>query len=537
MKFRNLAIAVGVCGISVLAFQNCSKVAFKETEYVGASNSPDPDPAPQCQMMTAEAVKPTLLFSWNYAGDVEPTFKQVMSSPSVGDLDGDGISEIVFTSYKDTAYTAKGILRVVNGLTGRTQFSVSDDALAPFASAQPLLIDLDKDGKAEIIYIHYLGTKAIALNYDGTLRWKVDLDSALLGCYESFSAADLDNDGYPEIVAGNWILKEKTDKTAYISKRLAETTSGCMAFPATLSASSNEMRILGQAGVMDKDGKYVWKYAHAGFPSTADLLPGTPGSEVVVSGSNYFSIYSADGVLIAENKLSEHADLLCSGKTTVGGGQATIGDFDGDSSTLEIAVATGKSLTIFDRNGKKIAGYTTQDCSSLSTGLTSFDFNGDGKPEIIYADEQYVRIYEMDGSANLKVIWQEINPSGTLREYPVVADVNGDGYAELIVASNNMWVDSGIYQTTEQKDAARNVTGIRVYGPTIPKSWMPTRAVWNQHAYMASNVTDNLQATASTLVNGALSTFFKRNVQKGLFQQTCVPLTPGSTPPAIIPGK
>ena len=143
----------------------------------------------------------------------------------------------------------------------------------------------------------------------------------------------------------------------------------------------------------------------------------------------------------------------------------------------------------------------------------------------------------MDGSLNLKVIWQEVNPSGTLREYPVVADVNGDGYAELVVVSNNMWVDqNSIYQTAEQRNAARNVTGVRVFGPTVPKSWMPTRPVWNQHAYMASNVTDDLQATASTLVNGVLPTFFKRNVQKGLFQQVCVSPTP-TLPPPITPDR
>ncbi len=534
MKYQYVLSALGVLGLSAFAFQNCSNVNFHPAEvYESASSAPpqkDPPKAPPvCEMMTAQAVKPEVRFSWNHAEDTEPQFKQVMAAPTVGDIDGDGIPEIAFVSYKDTAYTSKGVLRVIDGATGKKKFSVSTDTLAPFASTSPLLVDLDHDGQAEIIYVHYQGKKVVALNSNGFVRWQADLDfsgvqlTAMLGCYESFSAADLDQDGRTEILAGSWIINEGADKQPFIRKRLAEVSANCMAFPANLHLHQKEMQILGISGVMDKNGQFLWKYARNGFPSTADILPNVPGSEVIVTGNDYITIYSAQGDKLAENKLSEHAELLCPSKTTVGGGQATIGDFDGNPSSMEIAVATGKSLTIFNNKGEKIAGSTTQDCSSLSTGLTSFDFNGDGKPEIIYADEQYVRIYEMDGSSNLKVIWSTINPSGTLREYPVVADVNGDGYAELVVVANNMWVDIGsIYQTAEQKEQARSITGLRVFSPKDAKAWMPTRAVWNQHAYMASNISDNLKATSSTLHNGQLAALFKRNIQKGLLQEVCV---------------
>lgn len=534
MKYQYLLVAVSVLGISAFAFQNCSNVNFHPAEvYEAASSAPpakDPPKAPPvCEMMTAQAVKPEVRFSWNYAEDIEPQFKQVMAAPTVGDIDGDGVPEIAFVSYKDTAYTSKGVLRVIDGSSGKKKFSVSTDTLAPFASTSPLLVDLDNDGQAEIIYVHYQGKKVVALNSNGFVRWQLDLDfsgvqlTAMLGCYESFNAADLDQDGRTDIVAGSWIIGEAADKQPFVRKRLAEVSSNCMPFPANLHLHQKEMQILGISGVMDKNGQFLWKYARNGYPSTADILPGVPGSEVIVTGNDYITIYSAQGDKLAENKLSEHAELLCPSKVTVGGGQATIGDFDGDSSSMEIAVATGKSLTIFNNKGQKIAGSTTQDCSSLSTGLTSFDFNGDGKPEIIYADEQYVRIYEMDGSSNLKVIWSTINPSGTLREYPVVADVNGDGYAELVVVANNMWVDIGsIYQTAEQKELARSITGLRVFSPKEAKAWMPTRAVWNQHAYMASNISDDLKATSSTLHNGQLAALFKRNIQKGLLQEVCV---------------
>lgn len=519
--------------ISILAFQNCANQMFQQEINFKAASLGDETP-PICRDMTAVDVKPKLLYSWNHASDILPTFNQVMASPVVGDLNGDRVPEIGFVSYYQDQYSSKGILRVLNGGTGASEFSIATDDLMPYSSTAPLFIDIDGDGKSEIVYIHYQGKKAIALNYNGSLRWEFPLDfggtgvTSLSECRGGFAAADLDNKGKADILAGNWIIGEDTTKKPYLRSRMDEVTSGCYTYAASLSTQPNsELNIIGSSGVMDRNGRYLWKFLRYGYASSANLLLDVPGVEVVVSGGGYLTIYNGlNGAVIVDKKLSEHSDLICGkdggGNPVVGGGQATIGDFDGNPNTLEIAVATGKSLTIFNSRGEKIAGSVTQDCSSLTTGLTSFDFNGDGKPEIIYADEQYVRIYEMDGSNNLKVIWSEINPTGTLREYPVVADVNGDGYAELVVVANNMWVDNNsLYASEAERAKARPVTGLRVFGPTTEKAWMPTRAVWNQHAYLAANVTDSLTATSSTNINGFMSTIFKRNTQRNLNQQIC----------------
>lgn len=533
MKNPSVVVILVLSAISMLAYQNCAGTAFQAEMNFKSTDDVTGASIPVCRMTSADELKPKLRYSWDYSLDVMPTYKQVMASPVVGDLDGDKIPEIGFVSYQDSDYSSKGVLRILNGKDGSSKFSISADNLMPYATTTPLFVDLDGDGKAEIIYIHYLGKKAIALNSDGSLRWELPLDftgmsiTSMNDCRGGFAAADLDGDGKAEIIAGSWVLSEDASKKGYIKTRLAEQTNGCYTYAASLKTQSNsDLQIIGTTGVMDKNGNYLWKYQKPGMPATADLLPDVPGVEVVVTGNGFFSIYNGlTGEVIAMKELSEHSDLICrydaAGKGVVGGGQATIGDFDGNPKTLEIAVATGKSLTIFNAKGEKIAGSVTQDCSSLVTGLTSFDFNGDGKPEIIYADEQYVRIYEMDGSNNLKVIWSEINPSGTLREYPVVADVDGDGSSELVVVSNNMWA-STLYTTQAEKDKAALITGVRVFGPTVKDSWMPTRSVWNQHAYFVNNVNDDLTATSSNFINGFTANAFKRNTQKGMFQAICV---------------
>ena len=75
----------------------------------------------------------------------------------------------------------------------------------------------------------------------------------------------------------------------------------------------------------------------------------------------------------------------------------------------------------------------TQDCSSAATGSTLFDFDGDGRVEAVYADEVNLHVYD---SATGAERFTTCNTSGTLIEYPLVADVDNDGQADLIVVSN-----------------------------------------------------------------------------------------------------
>lgn len=530
---RSIKLGVGLCAgaVVIISFQNCSEGVFGNNIQF-SSVAP-----PICRDMNAQEVVPKQLYSWDHKKDIEPNFNQVMAAPVVGDIDGDGIPEIAFSSYAGSAYTSTGILRVLNGKTGETKFSISEPSLRPHGTTTPLFVDIDRDGKAEVVY---QGIKPaipqtaetpaspeerniIALNHDGTLRWKLNVSTG--DCTGGFAAADLDTDGVADILADKYIISEKRDKTPYLKGTTEAALTGCVSFPIALGNTSKApFNIVSKEGVHDVNGKFLWRYKNGGFPSVADLRKDIEGLEVVVVGGSRFAIYNGiTGETIVEKNLSEHfPELHCSATTkAVGGGQATIGDFDGDPETSEIAIATGKSLTIFDAQGNKLAGSTTRDCSSLVTGLTSFDFNGDKKPEIVYADEQYLRIYEMNGSNDLKEVWRTINPSGTRFEYPVVADINGDGYAEIAVVANDMWAIGKLGYTTEEEKLAAGITGLRVFGPSTAGSWMPTRQIWNQFAYYSSNVNNNLTATSSSFVRGIASTLFRRNLQEGNQELEC----------------
>lgn len=511
-RHRVLLITVVLVPTLLLSFQNCSSSQM-EFKVDPASLAIE---VPICREMTAVEIAPKLKFEWDYSKSFEPSYNRVMSTPVVGDLDGDGVPEIVFTTFKGNAYTSPGYIRVINGADGHEEWTADKPELMAYGTIAPLLIDIEGDGKAEVIYLNKAasGTNVIALNYDGTQRWIINKPTSATVTDDSLSATDLDRDGIADIVAPGFVVSEK-NKMPYIKTQL-ELVAGYN-IPLNLQlaqpSSKPKMNIVNAMGIMDMYGKTVAKFNKTGHPAVADIYPDQAGSEIVLIGGGTFQVYSSQGKILVDKTLTEHTENTCSG--TIGGGQATIGDFDGDEKSLEIAVATGRSLTIYDVKGNKIAGSLTRDCSSRKTGVASFDFNGDKKPEIVYADEQYLRIYELDGSLNLRPIWEIKNPSGTLSEYPVVADADGDGYADLVVSQNSYSYDatpdSPFYQ----------MNGVRAFGPTVKGSWMPTRAVWNQHNYFITNVTDDLRPTTTTYTMGQLPKSFKRNTFQDIPEVKC----------------
>jgi hypothetical protein len=112
-----------------------------------------------------------------------------------------------------------------------------------------------------------------------------------------------------------------------------------------------------------------------------------------------------------------------------------------------------------------------------------FDFDGDGQAEVVYSDEQRLRIY---AGATGDVVWSTCNTTGTLQEYPVIADVDNDGHADIVVVSNS-YASPGI-QCNDGTNIAQ--AGVRVFGDAAG-TWARTRRIWNQHTYHVTNVNED----------------------------------------------
>ena len=125
---------------------------------------------------------------------------------------------------------------------------------------------------------------------------------------------------------------------------------------------------------------------------------------------------------------------------------------------------------VFETDGTVKWQTVVQDSSSNRTGSSVFDFDRDGAAEVVYGDELY--LWVLDGS-NGSLRFRTPKSSCTWYEYPLVADVDADGHAEILgVANNNCGFGSQ--------------RGVYLWGDDT--NWVDTRDVWNEHTYHITNV-------------------------------------------------
>jgi hypothetical protein len=400
---------------------------------------------------------------WQWKGsNVAPSHNQVMATPSVADLDGDGLPEIVFAAFAGSQYNNNGIVRAIHGDGSGEVFTLTGHPV--YGGAMPALGDIDGDKLPEIVVTADLATGGMhAWDHDGKYLWTIGTGVG------DPSIADLNGDGAPEIVLEYQVVSPQGKmlwngamEPVYMYNKVSvadldgdgfqEVTLGGRAYsPFTPDCPDVPC------------GKLLWDSGAAGgFTAVADVA-GEAGPEVIAVGDS--TVAARDGLTGA---------LLWQVPVPgTGGGAPNVADFDGDGGA-EIGIAGLAAYTVFDGpDGKVLWSKTTQDYSSSSTGSSVFDFESDGEAEVVYNDELTLRIYK--GKTG-DVIYSTPNGSGTLFEYPVIVDVDADNNAEIVVASNDY--------------AYGSFHGIRVLGDATDH-WVSTRKIWNQHAYHITNVNED----------------------------------------------
>ncbi|MEM9458726.1 MAG: FG-GAP-like repeat-containing protein [Myxococcota bacterium] len=424
----------------------------------------------------------------------EPDFSQVMSVPAVVDLDQDCVPELIFNTYAPGNLDS-GLLRVIRGDDGTDVWTFDDPAHRLDGGSSPAVGDLDGDGTPEIV-AKGTGSFLVAVAADGSLLWESD---SFQGNTSRGSAAiaNIDAEGLAEVIYGAAVYDANGARVWEGNAGVGINGSGPLSCVADLDDDGRPELIAGDTAYTfsgsvaggNFDGSSLWQGSLPGdgFCGIADFTgDGAPEVALVASGTIYV-LEGPTGAVLAE------VDIPGGGN----GGAPNIADFDGDG-TPDIGTAGASRYVVVGYDGDDTLEIfwqaQTEDDSSNRTGSSVFDFDGDGRSEVVYNDEEFLRIYPgVEPDCDLPVpgpacdgvmtddelVFRDLSSSRTDTEYPVVADVDGDFKAELIIINNN---EAGHLDPNLITDA-----GIEVWDDRLD-NWVATRPVWNQHSYHVTNV-------------------------------------------------
>ncbi|MBN1609123.1 MAG: hypothetical protein JW940_21015 [Polyangiaceae bacterium] len=456
-------------------------------------------------------------------GETEPDLDPT-STMAIGDLDYDGVPEIVAL--------------VENSDDTRTDFSKREGALAVYSNQGRRIFRYPEDETQFLTYDNRsdfnnpsvtLANVVVAANpaedlveiVVGSDLFLLEKAAGVLRVQKRFTGGDvrgINSQGPISCVAD--VVPDRPGQ---------EIVAGATVYGVPSDLSGDQLQVLAADG--DRDGfcaiADVWGADPATAPGPDNPPDGVPEIVLISDGSLYiYSLSQANGAY-SMVQIPGGTRRVPGGN---GGGPPNVDDFDGDG-FAEIGTAGETGYEMFDLqdpvpeycpewpdftddqstsprvppatdcsecaagticnssldNRRCIClhnGWSrpTIDASSMVTGSSVFDFNGDGAAEVIYNDECRFRIYSgLDGS-ELMVRWSE---SRTRTEYPIVADIDNDGNAEIVFAASNE------SEFCEEADAPDFGNGVQVWGD-LDDRWVSARRVWNQHAYHVTNVTESL---------------------------------------------
>jgi hypothetical protein len=415
-----------------------------------------------------------------------PIVANITDDNGDGQIDENDVPDVIFSTFAGSAYARDSVVRAVNGDDGTEIFTT------PLASDQDVLGegsiavgDIDGDGLPEIIAVEDISEtnnindfgRLIVFEHDGTFKFISALMNDRIR-WGGAALADLNGDGTPEIIVGRHIL----DNT------------GALLATGTFGRGDNGIGPLSTVADIDRDGK-------------PDIVAGFTVYDVVIDGLNNITglnvkwrakddtgtIVVGDGFPGVSNfDVDDRAEVVVVSAGSVwlfdddgthiwgpqaipGGGRGgppNVDDFDNDGA-VEVGTAGANNYVVFDTDGTPLWSRSTKDASSNMTGSSVFDFEGDGSAEVVYKDEEVLRVYRgTDGF----VLASIATGSGTTYENPVIADVDKDGNAEIIICANDY--------------AFGTKQGIQVFGDANDQ-WVNTRRIWNQHTYHITNVNDD----------------------------------------------
>lgn len=353
--------------------------------------------------------------------------------PIVGDIDGDGTVEIVASkAVSNNHYTTKlGIYRGAD-LQQIGTINVPQQIYAGFAGPTAIVRYPDGNGGMQgAVILHCYDNKLRSYDINGNLLATSDVNTPCVGVV---SVTDFNYDGWPEVYVGNAVYDAATLKQLCIgpangNKGLCwrgasnEQAYNAMSFAADVLGDSipelicgntlyhvdivsrtdvslnsfTEVKTIGIPSRVPQDGNIA--VADFDIDGKLDVLVVIDATSNSTTDSAYIYAYNP----VTENILFVHSHYA---KTI---GYPLVGDIDGDGYLEFVYIdykqpVSNSRITAMKYNpstGLETKWQATHADESGQTSMTLFDFNQDNIMEIVYRDQDKLRIINGSGKSHL----------------------------------------------------------------------------------------------------------------------------------------
>jgi hypothetical protein len=401
-----------------------------------------------------------------------PRYNTVSSPYAIAKVDGNDYAAI-FLCTDNTKNSASGdklklIKYVYNGTqyvefqNGTKRGTYSD--IPAKEMVQPMIADFDGNGIPEVVtYDRVFNARTMEMLVNGNLLSNSSMGFGNGSHFNNnntsepssiMAVGDMDNDGHPEVVGGHCAYKVTITNPDGMTGNSFELWHQC-----------NQTGPGGEAHPEAKDGPTaIADIDNDGF---LDVI-------VTVSCSQYGGNQSALYIWNPYTQKVLHTNIVNTlpayGNLVVSPSVPFVGDIDADGKP-EICFIGVASIFAYELDGVTLKQIWTKSTieDTGATSMVMFDFNQDGKNELVYRDGSYLRILIGESGDDLIDPTDCFSPTGA--EYPLVVDINKDGAAEIVVTGDDK---------------------VRIFSSNPVGKWAPARKVWNQYAYNAVNINENL---------------------------------------------